>query len=382
MRNAIYAATAAMLAGTMPAAAQDMRATGPRMQHRGGPDQPVARPGRPQVNLPGPRWGGRVQGRWHGGHFAPGGWAAYRVPVRGTMLPPYWIAPSFYVADFATYGLVAPRAGLGWYRYYDDAVLVDRDARVIEYRSGVDWDARDNGRYVRDAGYYDRYERDHGGTDRQVARRDDGVGGAVIGGVAGAVAGNVLAGRGDRLAGTALGAGVGALAGVAVDQAEDHRRIAPPPPPSPLSAAPPLPRGEGYDDGYGASYPAPGYGDVPIAPDDGYGPNGEPPIRFAEPREQVQRIAPAGSAYSDHRVQRHPVPGGEAGYSATTVQTGGGYVSGGYYYPPQTVTTITFGAPTVTTTTTTTEEIVTGSGSPGHRSARRHMRGTKALCRC
>lgn len=55
---------------------------------------------------------------------------------------------------------------------------------------------------------------------------DDGVGGAVIGGLIGGVAGNRIAGSGDRLVGTVVGAGVGAVAGAAIDRAEDSGRTA------------------------------------------------------------------------------------------------------------------------------------------------------------
>ena len=69
------------------------------------------------------------------------------------------------------------------------------------------------------AGYHDGYGR----------RRDDGLGGALIGGVAGGLIGNRVAGRGDRLLGTAAGAAVGAIAGAAIDRAEDTGRAPPPP---------------------------------------------------------------------------------------------------------------------------------------------------------
>ncbi|WP_430636808.1 hypothetical protein [Sphingomonas hankookensis] len=36
------------------------------------PGRPALYPGQPRVNLPGPRWGGKVRGRWYGGHYAPG----------------------------------------------------------------------------------------------------------------------------------------------------------------------------------------------------------------------------------------------------------------------------------------------------------------------
>ena len=66
-------------------------------------------------------------------------------------------------------------------------------------------------------------------ADYHDRRRDDGLGGALIGGVAGGLLGNRVAGRGDRLLGTAAGAAVGALAGAVIDRAEDGRTIARPP---------------------------------------------------------------------------------------------------------------------------------------------------------
>lgn len=104
----------------------------------------------PRMNPPGPRWGEKVRGQWVGGVYAPGGWAAYRPPVRGWVLPRYWVAPGFYVQDWPVYGLARPQPGYGWYRYYDDAVLADRDGRVVDVRGGIDWDARDDGFYRRD----------------------------------------------------------------------------------------------------------------------------------------------------------------------------------------------------------------------------------------
>ena len=149
------------------------------------------------------RWGSKIGGQWWGGHNAPGGWAAYRRPYRGYRLPTYWVAPRFYVTDWRLYGLTAPSGGHSWARYYDDAVLIDRDGAVIDHRSGLDWDRED---YARDG------------------RGSSGVGGAIAGAVVGGVAGNVIAGRGDRLAGTLVGTGVGAAAGLAIDRAHDRDR--------------------------------------------------------------------------------------------------------------------------------------------------------------
>lgn len=52
---------------------------------------------------------------------------------------------------------------------------------------------------------------------------DKGNGGLAIGGIAGGLLGNQVAGRGDRTLGTILGAGVGALAGRAIDKSDGRR---------------------------------------------------------------------------------------------------------------------------------------------------------------
>ncbi|WP_230481548.1 RcnB family protein [Sphingomonas sp. Leaf21] len=252
----------------------------------------------------GARWGSRIEGRWWGGANAPGGWAAYRRPVRGTMLPTYWNDRRFAVDDWSRYPLPRPPMGYRWSRYYDDAILIDPRGTVYDSVPGLDWDGSGESAYA-GAGY------------PPPVRRDDGLGGAAIGAVAGGVAGNVIAGRGNRLGGTLIGAGVGAAAGYAIDRAEDRRRHMPP----------------GYDD-----YGAPGY-----AYSDGYAPPPPPPAmgRRIETRD---------------------------GTTVTTTTTVGtlasgqpGYYDGGYYYPaPTTTTVVVQGAPVTTTTTTTTTEI-TGS---------------------
>lgn len=56
----------------------------------------------------GNRWGSRVGGRWWGGANAPGGWPAYRRPVRGMTVPSYWTDRRFGVDDWAVYTLPQP----------------------------------------------------------------------------------------------------------------------------------------------------------------------------------------------------------------------------------------------------------------------------------
>ncbi|MGK2909209.1 MAG: RcnB family protein [Sphingobium sp.] len=284
----------------------------------------------PTVTRTAPRWGQRIQGRWHGGVRAPGGYVAYRRPVRGFTLPRYWIQPSFYIGNYAAYGLPAPPSGYGWSRYYDDAVMTDAYGRVIDSRSGIRWDDYEGG-YADDQPIY-------------AARQDNGMGGAAIGAVAGGVAGNVIAGKGNRTAGTVVGAAAGALAGAAIDKAEDR-----------------TPRGnrQWADKGDWE-------GDWDRAP--GHGPDrGPPPPRHDrgvtydtayDGRWTGTWTREDGSTYSGEYEGRfegdvegsyappHWGPQGPAGYGS------GGYFSGGYYYPAPTVTTITIqpSAPTYTET--------------------------------
>lgn len=91
------------------------------------------------------RWGHRISGRWFAGFYAPGGWGGYRAPVRGFILPTYWIQPSYRINNFPTYGLYAPQTGYGWSRYYDDAVLTDSRGYVQDYRSNIPWDRYEGG---------------------------------------------------------------------------------------------------------------------------------------------------------------------------------------------------------------------------------------------
>ena len=139
----------------------------------------------------------------------PGGWSAYRAPSYGYRLPPHWMAPGHFIADYRANGLRQPGHGFGWSRYYDDMVLTDRWGRVYDWQ-----DTR--------AGY-DNY--DDRGDYRGERRRKNksGIVGALIGGAIGALTGNVIAGAGSRLAGSLIGGGVGALAGQAIDQSSRHR---------------------------------------------------------------------------------------------------------------------------------------------------------------
>lgn len=83
---------------------------------------------------------------------------------------------------------------------------------------------RDDRGYGRDRGYrdYRRYDRDDRRYYRDRARDKcrDGDGGTIVGAIAGGLAGNAIAGRGDRTLGTILGGAVGALAGREIDRSD------------------------------------------------------------------------------------------------------------------------------------------------------------------
>jgi Ni/Co efflux regulator RcnB len=278
----------------------------------------------------GNRWGPRTNGRWYAGGRAPGGWGAYRRPVYGYVLPRYWIQPNYYISNYAAYGFPAPGAGYGWSRYYDDAVMTDRYGRVYDHRSNVDWDRYDGGYADDDRDYRER--------------RDDGVGGAAIGAVVGGIAGNRIAGRGNRTAGTLIGAGAGAVAGAVIDRAEDDGRRGPPPP---------------RDDGYGyAAGPDYAYAD------DGVTYGGDYQGRWVGTWHGKDGTTYSGAYEGEYRGTARGAPG--VSYDAPAYDgrphwadhgapppPAGGYVAHGWYYPAPTITTVTV-QPAVTTTTTTT----------------------------
>ncbi len=121
----------ALLASSAPGLAADSKATA------------VTTPAAGASVVRGRNWGPRHNGRWIWGWRAPGGWGGYRPAVRGWVLPGYWIAPRYHIGDHARYGWSAPPPGYGWSRYYDDAVLTDRDGVVHETHRNVDWDRYD-----------------------------------------------------------------------------------------------------------------------------------------------------------------------------------------------------------------------------------------------
>jgi len=78
----------------------------------------------------------------------------------------------------------------------------------------------DSPRYASDRGYYlgnnDPIYRDADG--RYYCKRRDGTRGAIVGGLAGGVLGNIIAPNGSKTLGTVIGAAGGALAGRQIDR--------------------------------------------------------------------------------------------------------------------------------------------------------------------
>jgi hypothetical protein len=76
-------------------------------------------------------------------------------------MPHFWHGPRFRVMNWHSYGFPAPRPGWVWIRYYDDALLIDRDGTVHDGRYGFDWDR-----------YEDRWERDEHGVPYRPGEED------------------------------------------------------------------------------------------------------------------------------------------------------------------------------------------------------------------
>lgn len=263
-----------------------------------------------------------AEGHWWGGNNAPGGWAAYRQPVRGERLTGYWVAPRFAVNDWNRYGFAAPARGDRWSRYYDDAVLIDARGQVLDSVGGVDW---------------------NGYSRRNYASRNSGLGGAAIGAVAGGVAGNVIAGRGNRLGGTLIGAGVGGAAGYAIDRSAhraDDRYRGPPPEYRMDDRGRPM----------AGDYPPYDRSEQRVYRQDGPGYPGPDGSRWRSADGSTTVVTTTGGypgAYGGY---------GNGGYYGSGYSTAG-YSSGGYYNSGYAygggVTTVTVqSAPVVTTTTT------------------------------
>ncbi len=103
---------------------------------------------------------------------------------------------------------------------------------------------------------YDDYSVPRGYEGYERCLKSNGVTGAAIGAILGGVAGNRIAGRGDRLGGTLLGAGLGGLAGVAIEKATSKCKSYEPryEPPRVSYSPQPYPQGYQHHQGWQGGY--------------------------------------------------------------------------------------------------------------------------------
>lgn len=194
MRKVILAALAAAT-GLMPSAADaqkpivrdgphpvpDVRIHSPRPQAGASwQSGPVMHAG-PRHNVSRHRGDRRIEHVRTGHRRGLNRYPGYRMINRGGFVPSYWASPSYGISNFGMYGFGQPMGGARWVRYYDDALMVGPDGRVMDGRYGMEWDRYgerwdhdDRGIpvYEGDRDYHQR-DRDYAWSDR-FDREDDG----------------------------------------------------------------------------------------------------------------------------------------------------------------------------------------------------------------
>ena len=130
-------AVAAMFALAVPTLAAAEEPQHPSGSHPGGP--PMARPAvvphapppaGPHGPGPGPHgaqfvYHGHPFNRVHAAPFVyPAGWGYRRWGI-GMVLPPLFLVPAYYYAEWAALGLAPPQPGFEWVRYGPDLLLVN-----------------------------------------------------------------------------------------------------------------------------------------------------------------------------------------------------------------------------------------------------------------
>jgi len=138
---------AAMFALALPnlAAAEEHHPPGKPGGAKPAPHGPMGapHPGGPHGPPPGPH-GGPLTFRGHEIHRAhlapfvyPSGYR-YQRWAGGMVLPPLFLVPAYFYADWAALGLVAPEAGFQWVRYGPDVLLVNvTTGEVVDAVYGV-----------------------------------------------------------------------------------------------------------------------------------------------------------------------------------------------------------------------------------------------------
>lgn len=185
MRKLAFVALAASAAWIAPAAAQTVpdpdpyygvpqSAPPPQMRRMPPPGAPMMHPpmqqpmGGPPQSMQPQTFVVRRMGPGQGQAMGPERRRVeFRHMERGSMVPRRWWGPQFQVRNWQMYGFPQPYAGCRWIRYYDDALMIDGEGRVLDSRPGWGWDRfgerwdyEDDGVpfYAGDGGY-DRVER-------------------------------------------------------------------------------------------------------------------------------------------------------------------------------------------------------------------------------
>ncbi len=116
-------------------------------------------------------------------------------------------------------GTYRDEQGRAYQGQYSGTFIGDGDARPIDRGYAQQAPTRE---YYEDDRRYSREQEEMAYLER--CKKSSGIGGAVVGGAIGALAGNRIAGRGNRLGGSLIGGGVGALAGAAIERSTDRCR--------------------------------------------------------------------------------------------------------------------------------------------------------------
>jgi Nickel/cobalt transporter regulator len=140
----------------------------PAAMAQGAPPPPPPPPMAHGAHAPG--HGGGMVMHGGGGHVMPpgmgGGMKGFHRFGRGHIVPPHFRNRQFFVNNWQMFGWPAPMPGGQWIRVYDDALLIDRDGRVMDGRYGWDWDGRGD-RMAYDEGYEDDYAYGEDDYDRE-----------------------------------------------------------------------------------------------------------------------------------------------------------------------------------------------------------------------
>jgi len=88
----------------------------------------------------GPACGGTGCGGMHHGGGSHNRHFRFNRIHRGGFVSRQFFGGQFVINNWSNFGFSAPPSGARWIRYYDDALLIDGNGRVLDGRYGFDWD--------------------------------------------------------------------------------------------------------------------------------------------------------------------------------------------------------------------------------------------------